>query len=100
MYSTDHTRKLECDSLNFGNLVMHLKGLGLWPDENPAQISKGLNVLISGLLAVPELRLSSDHVNCGSYSSLKDEVRKIADLRLPTDSLPECEEHMAMQKAK
>ena len=93
-------RRRECDSLNFGNLVMQLTGLGLWPDQDTARISKSLNVLMSGLLAIPELYLSSAHTQCGFYRPLKDDIRKIADLRLPTDSLPECEEHMAMQKAK
>lgn len=79
---------------------MQLTGLGLWPDQDPAKFSKGLNVLMSGLLAIPELCLSSAHGQCGFFHSLKGDVRKIADLHLPTDSLPECEEHMAMQKAK
>ena len=98
-YSSDG-RKLECDSLNFGDLLMHLTGLDLWPDQDQARISKSLDVLMSGLLAIPELCLSSAHHGCGFYRSLKDDVRKIADVHLPTDSLPECEEHMAVQKAK
>lgn len=84
--------ELYCDSLNVGNLFLHLSGLGLcsglglWPDQVNAKNSTSLNVLISGLLAIPELRFSN-HENCGFYHTLKSDVTKIADLRLPTDRL-------------
>lgn len=79
---------------------MQLTGLGLWPEQNSAKVNKSLNDLISGLLAIPQIRVGERHGSCGFYLSLKADVRKIADLSLPTESLQDCEEYMALQKAK
>ena len=90
----------ECDSLNFGNLLLQLGKLGLWPDQDFAKLSIGLKTLTLGLLAIPEMSLNKAHENCGFYHSLKANVRKGSDLRIPTDSLREFEQHMLLQKAK